>query len=137
SCSFLAAEVTKLKYFGKCLPFARRSQPPYLGCYITLSLLLLSSLNVAAQERRSAQDQKPKPDLAEVHYGPHQRNVLDLWKAQSDKPAPLLVHIHGGGFQGGDKSLLPQDLLKRCLASGISVMTINYRLSPEVHFPAH
>ena len=102
-----------------------------------LSLLLLLALNAPAQARQRGEDSKPKPDLANLHYGPHERNVLDLWKANSDRPTPLVVHIHGGGFRGGDKSLLPADLLKRCLDSGISVMTINYRLSPEVHFPAH
>ncbi len=28
----------------------------------------------------------PAPDLANVKYGPHARNVLDLWKAKSDNP---------------------------------------------------
>ncbi len=80
---------------------------------------------------------KPKPDLIEVKYGPHQRNVLDLWKAKGDKPTALVVYIHGGGFRAGSKETLSPALLDGLLSRGISVMAINYRLSPEVSFPVH
>lgn len=80
---------------------------------------------------------KPPPDLADFSYGPHPRNVLDLWKAKSGTPTPLVVYIHGGGFRSGDKQSLSAGLLQKLLAAGISVMAVNYRLSPEVSFPAH
>ncbi len=101
-------------------------------------LLLLGLLNSSAdaQEKKQAIP-RPAPNLANVKYGPHERNVLDLWKAKSDRPTPLVVFIHGGGFRGGSKEALSPALLERLLASGISVMAINYRLSPEVTFPAH
>ena len=102
----------------------------------TLSLLaLLASAARAQPAGRGAS--KPPPDLANEKYGPHPRNVLDLWKAESDKPTPLVVFIHGGGFRGGNKDALPPALLRGLLSNGISVMAINYRLSPEVSFPAH
>jgi acetyl esterase/lipase len=47
------------------------------------------------------------------------------------------VFIHGGGFRGGSKEALSPQLLDGCLKAGISVASINYRLSPEVAFPAH
>jgi acetyl esterase/lipase len=87
-----------------------------------------------AQDRRA---EKPAPDLANEKYGPHERNVLDLWKAKADSPTPLVVFIHGGGFRGGSKEGLSPALLKGLLDKGISVMAINYRLSPQVSFPAH
>jgi acetyl esterase len=86
---------------------------------------------------RRAQPAKPRPDLADVAYGPHPRNVLDLWKAKSGRPTPLVVFIHGGGFRAGDKKGIAPQLLTGLLRRGISVMAVNYRLSPEVHFPAH
>ena len=46
----------------------------------------------------------PAPTLADVHYGPHPKQVLHVWKAESDKPTPLLFFIHGGGWQGGDRT---------------------------------
>jgi acetyl esterase/lipase len=88
------------------------------------------------QQKKRA-EAKPAPDLANVAYGPHERNVLDLWKAESAEPTPLVVFIHGGGFRGGSKEALPAALLQDCLARGISVASINYRLSPEVAFPSH
>jgi acetyl esterase/lipase len=76
------------------------------------------------------------PDLANVSYGPHERNVLDLWKARAEGPAPLVIFIHGGGFRDGDKSALNPVLLDLCLNAGISVAAINYRLSQHAPYPA-
>jgi acetyl esterase len=112
------------------------AQHRFLRSVVSIGLvaLLLPSAG-RAQVKKSAA--RPAADLPNVPYGEHKRNVLDLWKAKSDKPAPLVVFIHGGGFRGGSKEALNPDLLDRCLKAGISVMAINYRLSPEVHFPAH
>jgi len=77
----------------------------------------------------------PPPTHANVKYGPHDRNVLDFWQAESKQPAPVLVSIHGGGFTGGNKSVSPA-LLKECLASGISVAAITYRYSTQAIAPA-
>jgi acetyl esterase/lipase len=90
-----------------------------------------------AQQPKKKQPEKPAPDVANVAYGSHERHVLDLWKAKSERPTPLLVFIHGGGFRGGSKEALSPQLLDGCLKAGISVASINYRLSPEVAFPAH
>ncbi len=69
----------------------------------------------------------PAPDFADVSYGPHERNVFDLWKAAVEGPAPLVVFIHGGGFVGGDKSRLAPEALERARKRGAHVMSINYR----------
>lgn len=74
----------------------------------------------------------PPPTHSDVVYGPHPRNVLDLWLVPSDKPTPLLVNIHGGGFRGGDKrTKISGDLIKNMNKEGISVASINYRLTKE------
>ena len=66
------------------------------------------------------------PTYADVRYGEHERNVMDVWLAKSDTPTPCVMMIHGGGWLGGDKSKhLPG--LKVFLAEGISVVSINYR----------
>lgn len=70
---------------------------------------------------------KPAPTHADVRYGPHDRNVLDLWLAKSDTPTPLLVYIHGGGFVNGSKAGASADMINACLAEGVSFMAINYR----------
>lgn len=87
-----------------------------------------------------AQDQKPSaspdaPTHANVSYGPHKANVLDIWIADGEGPRPIHVYIHGGGWIGGDKSKKgnPQ---KAWLAKGISYAAINYRHTPEASLPA-
>ena len=75
------------------------------------------------------------PTYRDVKYGPYDRNVMDVWLAESDKPTPVLVSIHGGGFRDGNKSV-SGDILKECLESGISVVAITYRLSDEAIAPA-
>jgi hypothetical protein len=77
-----------------------------------------------------------KPDLENVHYGPHDRNVLDFWRAKSDRPTPLILNIHGGGFIAGDKTATPAPMLTYALAHGISVATMNYRYSTQAPYPA-
>src|SRR3954452_14394278 len=100
---------------------------------LLLFALLIAPAHAQQKKKRGA---KPAPDLADVKYGPHQRNVLDLWKAKSDRPTPLVVFIHGGGFRQGDKSQLSPGLLTPCLDAGISVAAINYRLTDTAPFPA-
>ena len=79
---------------------------------------------------------KPAPDFGNVKYGPHQRNVFDLWQAQDDGPRPLVIYYHGGGFRAGDKSSLSPTLLKLLLDGGVSVAAANYRFTDTAPFPA-
>jgi acetyl esterase/lipase len=88
---------------------------------------------VFAQQGRQ---EKPAPDVKEEKYGSHERNVFDLWKAKSESPTPLVIFIHGGGFRAGSKEGVSAGLISGCLAKGISVASINYRLSQHAIFPA-
>lgn len=70
----------------------------------------------------------PKPTLSEVPYGPHERNVLDFWKADSDQPTPWVLVIHGGGWGKGSKEIVSRSVdVPELLKAGISVIAINYR----------
>ncbi len=88
-----------------------------------------------AQQKKQVRRQRIQPTHANVRYGPHERQVMDVWLAESSKPTPVLVSIHGGGFRGGNKSV-DAGLLKECLASEISVVAITYRLSNVAIAPA-
>ena len=69
-----------------------------------------------------------KPDLANVSYGPHERNVLDFYRAKSDRPTPVVVFIHGGGFVNGSKDKWADSkMLKQLVEGGVSCAAINYR----------
>ena len=92
--------------------------------------------NRQQQQRRRTENRLPEPTHADVAYGPHQRNVLDVWLAESDEPTPLLIYIHGGGFVGGNKRGFSTAILKACQDSGISVAAIHYRFVSTDPFPA-
>ena len=70
---------------------------------------------------------RPPPTHADVSYGAHERNKLDLWLAKSDAPTPLVVYIHGGGFVNGSKAGASPAMIRGCLDAGVSYMAINYR----------
>lgn len=86
------------------------------------------------QRQKSKRNAAPAAKIplthADIAYGPHRKNVLDLWLAETDAPTPLLICIHGGGFSGGDKRTFHNSpLVPAMLDHGISVATMNYRLT--------
>jgi acetyl esterase/lipase len=86
----------------------------------------------AAKKAKRAAGPEIKPDRADLSYGPHDNNKLDLWLAKSERPTPLVVFIHGGGFVGGDKSSASAAAIKQCLDAGVTFASINYRFRSEV-----
>lgn len=100
---------------------------------LAFALILAGSCWLSAQEKKAETPANP-PTHANVAYGPHQANVLDIWLAEGDGPRPLHVYIHGGGWIGGDK--FRKDAEKNWLAKGISYAAINYRLTGEAPLPA-
>jgi hypothetical protein len=67
-----------------------------------------------------------EPTYADIRYGVHERNVMDVWLAQSDAPTPCVMIIHGGGWVQGDKRAALGGL-QHFLNAGLSVASINYR----------
>jgi acetyl esterase len=111
-----------------------RAIVPRLTAFAVACALATAPGPVVAQAKKD--NALPAPDVRDAKYGPHERNVFDLWQAKSETPTPVVVYIHGGGFRAGDKSTLSPALLARCRESGISVVAINYRLSQQAAFPA-
>ncbi len=71
-----------------------------------------------------------KPTLADIPYGPHPKQKIDFWKAESSKPTPLLFFVHGGGWQGGERKVAGP-MIKPMLDAGISVVSVEYRFINE------
>ncbi len=79
------------------------------------------------QQRRESEEDRLAPSFADVKYGPHERNVFDVWLpdgASKDKPVPVFVYFHGGGFVAGDKSKFDP---KPYLEQGYAAVSGNYR----------
>jgi hypothetical protein len=79
------------------------------------------------------------PTYGNISYGPYNRNVLDIYKANTSEPGPLVIYIHGGAFRSGDKSQCQTGrnttIFGSLLANGISVAAINYRFTPTYGNP--
>ncbi len=97
----------------------------------TFVFILFITIPLSHGQKRN----QPEPTHKDVSYGPHERQKLDLWLANSDHPTPVVLYIHGGGFRGGSKSSIRARSLNRFLAAGISVAAIEYRLVPEHTLP--
>jgi predicted esterase len=64
----------------------------------------------------------------DVSYGPHERNVMDIYWDTSFKNAPIVFTIHGGGFRFGDKAYCNEHMIKLYMSKGCIVVSPNYRL---------
>jgi len=74
-------------------------------------------------------------DLAYANRSSSQR--LDIYLPdQGDGPFPVIVAIHGGAFMRCDKADAQVQPMLEGLKRGYAVVSINYRLSWEAHFPA-
>lgn len=125
-------------------------KPNYFG-KLGLFFLVFSIGNPTTAQVRNNQPKYdpsvPVATLSEQSYGPHERHVLDFWKAESEQPTPVALVIHGGGWQGGNKQRLHRFAdVQRLLDAGISIVAINYRLMrhakdqqvvPPVKAPLH
>lgn len=74
--------------------------------------------------------------VKDVAYAPGPRHGLDIYRpASQQQHLPLIVFIYGGNWRTGDKDMYP--FVAATLARrGAVVMVPNYRLFPEVAFPA-
>jgi acetyl esterase/lipase len=64
------------------------------------------------------------------------RHRLDVYVPKGQKDFPVLLFAHGGGWKNGKKDEF--EFLGKTLAKhGVGVVTINYRLFPDVKFPSN
>jgi carboxylesterase type B len=90
------------------------------GKLSVLIFTLLFGVTLRAQE----------PAHKNVKYGPHERNIFDLWLPKKSLfKNPLVIFIHGGGFVSGDKESLQKypGTIEKLNKLGIAVAAINYR----------
>jgi len=73
----------------------------------------------------------PNPTHYDVAYGPHPKQLMHFWQAESDKPTPVLFFIHGGGWSGGGRLSGLPPLIHSLLEQGISVASVEYRFISE------
>ncbi len=76
---------------------------------------------------------------ADQSYGPHPRQVLDVYQPQAasadGRALPVLVMLHGGGFIRGDKRARA-NMGWHFARQGVLTIVPNYRLAPESPWPS-
>ncbi|MEM7139631.1 MAG: alpha/beta hydrolase [Actinomycetota bacterium] len=74
---------------------------------------------------------------ADQVYGPDPMHRYDLYLPAGEVPAegaPLIIYLHSGGWVGGDRSYVP-DMVLRFLDLGYAIASVEYRLAPDSVFP--
>lgn len=89
----------------------------------------------------SADDYADRKISRDVHYGPHERHVLDIFtNSPADANKPVVIFVHGGGFRGGSKSSSTSpfydNLMNWAVNEGMVGVNIHYRLAPEFQWPS-
>lgn len=71
-------------------------------------------------------------------YGPHARQVLDIYRPQCAQRAPVVLFLHGGAFVRGDKDINAEmygNVLTWFARHGYVGVNVEYRLAPEAPYP--
>jgi hypothetical protein len=86
-------------------------------------LFFIICFNLSLAHARRSQE------LMNQSYGPHERNIFDVWLPKSLKKTPLVIYIHGGGWVQGDKNEIHKHdrLIRKYTDAGVAFATINYR----------
>jgi len=96
---------------------------------VALSFAPLGAREIPEHKATVYSPNVPRPTLSGIHYGGHERQVMDFWKAESTEPTPLVFYIHGGGWTGGSKERVDRAVdVEALLKAGVSLVAINYRL---------
>ena len=107
---------------------------------VALGLLALAGCSAAGLLNgvsRLSGDGNTRLALRGAAYGPLARNKLDVWVPANPPatPLPVIVFFYGGGWVSGDRG--DYGFAGRAFAAeGFVTIVADYRLVPEVRFPA-
>jgi acetyl esterase/lipase len=93
--------------------------------------IFIREIKPAEAKKALASKPIPNPTHYNVSYGPHHKQLIHFWKAESSTPTPLLFFVHGGGWMNGGRLNGLTPMLNDFLEAGISVASIEYRFIPE------
>lgn len=102
------------------------------------TLVLLSAALVACSPLRAINAVTPAASsrMLDIAYGPDPRNLLDIYRPRDEQAsAPVVVFFYGGSWNTGsrrDYAFVGEALAAR----GIVAVLADYRLYPQVRYPA-
>lgn len=97
-----------------------------------------------ADEYATLQEKEPYKGVKverDIKYGPAERNLLDVFTAETaPSTQPVLIFIHGGAFATGDRhsagSPFYDNIALWAARHGFIGVTMTYRLAPQSPWPA-
>jgi acetyl esterase/lipase len=60
----------------------------------------------------------------------------DVYRADDKTTRPVVVWIHGGALINGSRNSVPKQIMDLCKSDGYALVSLDYRLAPEVKLPA-
>jgi len=98
-----------------------------------LRLLAASLLLVVLAGACATAEPRPSPDLADLAYGPHEDQAIDVYLPPAARNAPVIFMVHGGGWVRGDKrnTRVVDNKVARWLPQGTIFVSVNNRLLPD------
>ena len=122
------AIVAQLVRAPACGAGGRRFESGLSPHFLTLIFLSLFTFKASGE----------KPEVFEkfnLSYGEHPRQVLDVVTSDVCNSSPVVLFFHGGSWRWGQKDY-HREIGKQFAKRGVLFATANYRLYPEVRFPA-
>lgn len=90
--------------------------------------------------REWARSLAPAPDPPDPRLETEDRTLggvgVRIYRPPTRGSSPVIVFIHGGGWVLGGLDSVEFACRELALASGVAVVSVDYRLSPEAQFPA-
>jgi acetyl esterase/lipase len=100
-------------------------------CFLTLLVaVLLAPAPAAAQEAAFGKKTYTFKSVGETKL------EADVYRTDDTKVRPGVVWIHGGALIVGGRNSVPSRLLDLCRKEGYVLVSLDYRLAPEVKLPA-
>jgi acetyl esterase/lipase len=107
--------------------------------FVNISPLLRSVLLLAlllSAPRASAEEKTFMKKTYTIWSGDGVELKADVYRADDNKVRPVVVWLHGGALIVGSRTAVPQRLLELCRTEGFALVSLDYRLAPEVKIPA-
>lgn len=95
----------------------------FLCCWLTMGI---NAFSADTEFQKTAHVYKTVDDV-KIH--------VDLHRAKDDAIRPCVVWIHGGALIVGSRESVPANLLEFCRTEGYALVSVDYRLAPEVKLP--
>jgi acetyl esterase/lipase len=103
---------------------------------VMATLVLLVPFLTCAQDTVSVGDQVPfQKDTYTYKIVGDQNIMADVYRLPDKKIRPVILHIHGGALIFGDRGV-GTDVVLKYLGAGFTVVSIDYRVAPEIKLPA-